>query len=81
MAFDAREGNHATLRAIVNPGVPWLWIGGLIVGLGAVLAIWPRPGRKSRSAVLSHRSPGVRDAEGGWTPEGREVAATGEARR
>ncbi len=42
MAFDREEGSHATLRAIVNPAVPWLWVGGLIVGLGAVLAIWPR---------------------------------------
>ncbi len=65
LAFDREAGSHATLRVIVNPGVPWLWIGGLIVGLGAVLAIWPRPGRKGRSVALPHRAPAARTAEGG----------------
>ena len=41
MAFDTEE-NHATIRAIVNPGVAWLWIGGGIIGLGAIIAMWPR---------------------------------------
>jgi cytochrome c-type biogenesis protein CcmF len=56
MAFDREQGSHATFRAIVNPAVPWLWVGGLIVGLGAVLAIWPRGDRRrTRSASLPHR--------------------------
>jgi cytochrome c-type biogenesis protein CcmF len=46
MSFDAEEGAHATVRAIVNPAVPWLWIGGMIVALGAILAVAPQ--RKSR---------------------------------
>ncbi len=41
MAFDSAE-NHATVRVIVNPAVAWLWIGGAIIGLGAVIAVWPR---------------------------------------
>jgi cytochrome c-type biogenesis protein CcmF len=41
MAFDSAE-NHATVRVIVNPAVAWLWIGGAIMGLGAVIAVWPR---------------------------------------
>ena len=27
---------------IVNPLVTWIWIGGLIALLGALIAIWPR---------------------------------------
>jgi cytochrome c-type biogenesis protein CcmF len=42
MAFDEEGGQHATIRAIVNPGIAWLWIGGFIMGLGALIAIWPR---------------------------------------
>ena len=42
MAFDSEQGSHATVRAIVNPAVPWLWIGGMIVALGAILAVAPR---------------------------------------
>jgi cytochrome c-type biogenesis protein CcmF len=50
MAFDQEEGAHATIRAIVNPGVPWLWIGGMIVALGAILAVMPQSG-SGRPAV------------------------------
>jgi cytochrome c-type biogenesis protein CcmF len=53
MAFDREEGRHATVRAIVNPAVPWLWIGGMIVALGAILAVMPQrgSGRPAVSAV------------------------------
>jgi len=50
MAFDADGGRHATVRAIVNPGIVWLWIGGMIIGLGALIAIWPRPAGRVRAA-------------------------------
>ncbi len=61
MAFDSEEGRHATVRAIVNPGVPWLWVGGLIVGLGALLAVWPGSGRRSRAVPFPHRLPEARE--------------------
>jgi cytochrome c-type biogenesis protein CcmF len=53
MAFDDQEGAHATVRAIVNPAVPWLWFGGMIVALGAILAVMPQRGgrRPAVSAV------------------------------
>lgn len=41
MAVDPEGGDHATVRAIVNPGIVWLWIGGMIMGVGALIAIWP----------------------------------------
>jgi len=46
ITFDSENQEHATVRAIVNPGIVWLWIGGMIMGLGALVAIWP--GGKSR---------------------------------
>ncbi|MEE9206895.1 MAG: heme lyase CcmF/NrfE family subunit [Gemmatimonadota bacterium] len=52
MAFD-RAGAHATLRVIVNPAVPWLWIGGLIVGLGAILTVAPQGRTRSRTGTPS----------------------------
>src|SRR5690349_10494576 len=30
-----------TLQAYVNPLVAWLWIGGLIMGVGAIVTMWP----------------------------------------
>jgi len=37
----ARDGSHATIKVQVNRMVSWLWIGGLILTLGAALAILP----------------------------------------
>lgn len=31
----------ATFRILINPLVPWIWTGGIIVALGALIAIWP----------------------------------------
>jgi cytochrome c biogenesis factor len=40
MAFE-RDGSGATIRMIVEPLVPWIWVGGLIVVLGAAISLWP----------------------------------------
>jgi cytochrome c-type biogenesis protein CcmF len=40
LASDAGSG-AVTLHLFVNPLVVWIWIGGLIVGLGSAFAIWP----------------------------------------
>ncbi len=50
MAFD-EQGEHATVRAIVNPAVAWLWIGGMIMALGSIVAIVPWRPRSQRAAV------------------------------
>ena len=42
-----RDG-RASFRALVNPLVAWLWAGGLVVTVGALLAIWPTRRRESR---------------------------------
>ena len=33
----------ASLKVLVNPVVDLLWLGGLLIGLGALIAIWPDP--------------------------------------
>jgi cytochrome c-type biogenesis protein CcmF len=35
----AEDGSNATLRVIVEPLVPWIWTGGLIVCLGALVSL------------------------------------------
>src|SRR5438093_938757 len=37
----ARDGSHATVKFQVNRMVSWIWIGGLILTLGTVLAVLP----------------------------------------
>ncbi len=41
-----RDGSSATFRLVVEPLVGWIWVGGLIVGLGGVLAGWPKRRRR-----------------------------------
>jgi cytochrome c-type biogenesis protein CcmF len=31
----------ATFRVLVNPLVPWIWLGGLIMAIGTLTAMWP----------------------------------------
>ena len=35
------NGGSATFRFYRNPGVNWLWLGGLVMALGGVAAAWP----------------------------------------
>ena len=53
MAFDSDAGAHATVKVIVNPAVAWLWIGGMIVGLGALVAMWPHRRRGAAELAAS----------------------------
>lgn len=40
----------ATFRVIVNPLVTWIWIGGLIALVGALIALWPARGARRTPA-------------------------------
>jgi cytochrome c-type biogenesis protein CcmF len=47
MAYTA-DGKHATIKAIASPLVAWIWLGGAIMGLGALFALWPAAGGPPR---------------------------------
>jgi cytochrome c-type biogenesis protein CcmF len=52
VAYDTSAAHSwATIRVLVIPLVSWLWLGGAVVGLGAVIAAMPQP--KRREAVQS----------------------------
>jgi cytochrome c-type biogenesis protein CcmF len=36
-----QDGASATLKVLIRPLVMWIWIGGAVMGLGALVAIWP----------------------------------------
>jgi cytochrome c-type biogenesis protein CcmF len=46
----------ATLRIFVNPMVSWIWLGGLIMALGALIAAWPPPRTARAPAPVPARS-------------------------
>ncbi len=50
MAFTP-DGQSATLKVIVEPFVPWIWFGGLIVAFGAVVSAWPVSRRSARAVA------------------------------
>jgi cytochrome c-type biogenesis protein CcmF len=31
----------ATFRVLVNPLVPWIWMGGIVMAIGTLVAMWP----------------------------------------
>ena len=51
-AYDARGREWATIRIRVIPLVSWLWAGGAVVGLGALLAALPPPRRRPVAAPM-----------------------------
>jgi cytochrome c-type biogenesis protein CcmF len=47
------DGSAATLKVMINPMVMWIWLGGLIITLGALITIIPsRAGQPSTTATL-----------------------------
>jgi cytochrome c-type biogenesis protein CcmF len=40
----------AVFRLIVSPLVEWIWLGGIVLGLGGLTAIWPPPRAERRRA-------------------------------
>ncbi len=42
------ENGSATFKAHVNPLVKWLWLGGVIIGLGSMLVLWPDKRERKR---------------------------------
>jgi cytochrome c-type biogenesis protein CcmF len=45
------EGAIATFKVIINPLVTWMWIGGLIALVGALIGLWPSRGRRKGALV------------------------------
>ena len=51
-AYDTSANSWATIRVLVIPLVSWLWLGGAVVGLGAVIAALPQPKRREVTRPL-----------------------------
>ncbi len=49
-----RDPPPATFRAIDSPLVSWIWIGGAIMLLGALVAVWPSPEARLRRVTSAY---------------------------
>ncbi len=56
---------QATFQVLVNPLVPWIWYGGLIIAVGALIGLWPGAGVPTRRSRI-----------GAGTSETRSQAST-----
>ncbi len=63
LASDSATG-AVTLHLFVNPLVVWIWIGGAIVGMGAVFAIWPERRARRVTVEQRQRAPAAASVEG-----------------
>ena len=63
------EGGTAHLKLLVNPLVSLLWLAGLLLAAGGILAAWPS--RRERAAEL--RCDAARSAPSGSFPHGRDA--------
>lgn len=48
-------GNRATFKVFINPLVSWIWMGGLILILGTLVAAWPVPVQAPQLYPLGRR--------------------------
>jgi cytochrome c-type biogenesis protein CcmF len=58
------SGGPAIIGVIVEPLVSWLWIGGGLMAIGTILAVWPgdRRRRPTDPSSLPEAAPSLVDA-------------------
>jgi cytochrome c-type biogenesis protein CcmF len=44
------------VRAIVSPMVAWIWAGGAVALLGALLALWPSPSARRQEVAAAYKA-------------------------
>jgi cytochrome c-type biogenesis protein CcmF len=60
-SYDPRSPSSVTIRVRVIPLVSWLWVGGLVVGIGAVIAGLPVPRRRGGVTAAVAEAPAPAD--------------------
>ena len=45
------QGESATFTIYINPLTMWMWVGGIVIVLGVLLAIWPHPSQRPQTSV------------------------------
>ena len=50
------EFQRATFQFQINPLVPWIWYGGLVIAAGALIGLWPGAGVPTRTSRLGSGS-------------------------
>ena len=54
----------ATFKVFVNPLVLWLWLGGLVMIIGTLIAVWPEGERSTRTGARGTPTAGAAAEQG-----------------
>ncbi|MCB1029484.1 MAG: heme lyase CcmF/NrfE family subunit, partial [Microthrixaceae bacterium] len=68
-----------TLRAIIQPGISWLWVGGLVMVIGTAMAAVPEAGRRKRGGIPTSNEPGTTPGADRPEDEGADDAVATDA--
>ena len=69
LSYWEEGGQLISLKAVVNPLIVWMWIGGGVLVLGTLVAVWPVPQR----IPLEQRSPRTQGLPGSQVKDGSQV--------
>jgi len=58
MAFES-SGANATVKVIVEPLIPWIWFGGLVVVIGAITGLFYGPRGATATATITNSVPNI----------------------
>ncbi len=51
LILDSWTGQNASFKLVINPLISWLWVGGYVLLVGALIAFWPDAREKRREAA------------------------------
>jgi cytochrome c-type biogenesis protein CcmF len=68
-----RTAEPAQFRVLVSPLVAWIWVGALVVALGALVAVWPSADARRREVLGRYAARVGRDLEDTTAPAPAEL--------
>ena len=48
------SGGNATFTIYINPLTMWIWLGGIVLAIGVLIAAWPHPTRRTSPAEMAY---------------------------
>src|SRR5512139_1689681 len=56
LLFLGEQSGFGTIKAYINPLIQFLWVGGIILVIGTLVAMWPTPTERRRTVTVPERA-------------------------